>query len=156
MKNKLLKILLITMFVMLVFSVLRVNASRAPDEVLDTTVFIKETIYTIEAYVCNFGVSLSFVEPIILLIITLIKKYDWKIFKRTLLLAIFLFISSYIPKTMVSLGGGFENVRRIEPTEIMYYIAIIIILEIVTIIYPIYAIKKLNKQISLKGENKNV
>ena len=161
MKKKIIKTLLIIIFLILVFNVVKVNAivdvNKINHDIENKFVIYEEPIiiFVIIKYICNLGFVIAVLEPIVLFLITFIKKYDWKIFKRTLILSIVLFVFCTIWKIATggigqSITGNSQGDNFIEDIIIF---GIIIILELITIIYPIIAIKK---QISLKGEEKNV
>ena len=109
--------------------------------------------YTIMAYICNLGCVIAFFEPIIIALITFVKKYEWKIFRRVLILSIILFTIASILKIANSGIGYMLYEDGTDSNSINYwqifFIISCIILELATIIYPIYAIKNQN---SLKGE----
>ena len=160
--KKIIKILLIIVLLILIFSVMKVNAiNNIPNPNIEKSnglLKISIITYTLIS-MSNLGVIVDIFVLFSVLIITLIKKYKWKTFKICLIIFILLLLFNGFVSILLSGQRSFEDVNfntmTIYIDQICFYI-IKIIISLVLIIYPIIAIKKINKQISLKGENKNV
>ena len=156
MKKRLIKILITIFFLILGFNVIIINA------VLTRALILYWGIYHKIMSILNFGIIISMCVPIIVFIITKVKKYDYKVFKKVLLHSVILFIICYSLIIKISGFGGLfaDSITYIPKCEDIKYYTIDIIIALMVFIYQLflitYPIKKLKKQNSLKGEEGNV
>ena len=155
MKNKIIKILIMIMIIVLIFNVIIVNAVLTPALKLYWEIYYK--IMSI----LNFGIIIAMCVPIIVFIITKVKKYDYKVFKKVLLHSVILFIICFsLIIKIIGFDGLFaDSITYIPKCDEIKYYTIDIIIALMVFTYQIfliaYPIRKLKRNF-LKGENKNV
>lgn len=157
MKRNIVKVLLIAIIVLLIFNVTKVNAivtindvSNSNYEYDENMLYHEVTEITGLRNISNNFIIIDILFILIIFIVSIIKKYSLKVFKRSIII----FLISVILQVFYIAMLFLEYINDFIPYEVVLYI--IIVLRTIVLIYPIYAIVKNKKQNSLKGENKNV
>ena len=157
MKRNIVKVLLIAIIVLLIFNVTKVNAivtindvSNSNYEYDENMLYHEVTEITGLRNISNNFIIIDILFILIIFIVSIIKKYSLKVFKRSIII----FLISVILQVFYIAMLFLEYINDFIPYEVVLYI--IIVLRIIVLIYPIYTIINNKKQNSLKGENKNV
>ena len=146
MKRNIVKVLLIAIIVLLIFNVTKVNAivtindvSNSNYEYDENMLYHEVTEITGLRNISNNFIIIDILFILIIFIVSIIKKYSLKVFKRSIII----FLISVILQVFYIAMLFLEYINDFIPYEVVLYI--IIILRTIVLIYPIYAIVKNKK-----------
>ena len=143
MKRNIVKVLLIAIIVLLIFNVTKVNAivtindvSNSNYEYDENMLYHEVTEITGLRNISNNFIIIDILFILIIFIVSIIKKYSLKVFKRSIII----FLISVILQVFYIAMLFLEYINDFIPYEVVLYI--IIVLRTIVLIYPIYAIVK--------------
>lgn len=146
MKRNIVKVLLIAIIVLLIFNVTKVNAivtindvSNSNYEYDENMLYHEVTEITGLRNISNNFIIIDILFILIIFIVSIIKKYSLKVFKRSIII----FLISVILQVFYIAMLFLEYINDFIPYEVVLYI--IIVLRTIVLIYPIYAIVKNKK-----------